>query len=68
MAEFVVLKDGVLLTFENYDDIPEKFDNLIKFIPDYNEGPHSHEEHEEISLWNEKLKNLMKRETNARSN
>jgi hypothetical protein len=65
MAEFVVLKDGVLITFENYDDIPEKFDNLIKFIPDYDEGPHTHEQHEEMHKLTDIFKELMNRETNG---
>jgi hypothetical protein len=68
MAEFVVLRNGVLETYNNYEDIPEKFDNVIKFVPDYSEGPHTHEEHEELHLWNDKLKQLLKRETNACSN
>jgi hypothetical protein len=68
MAEFVILRNGVLETYDRYEDIPEKFDNVIKFIPDYSDGPHTHEEHDELHLWNEKLKQLLKRETNASSN
>lgn len=68
MAEFVILRNGVLETYHNYEEIPQKFDNVIKFIPDYNEGPHTHEEHEELHLWNDKLKELLKRETNASRN
>jgi hypothetical protein len=68
MAEFVILRNGILETYMNYEEIPETFDNVIKFIPDYSEGPHSHEEHEEIEQWNQKLKQLLARETNASSN
>jgi hypothetical protein len=68
MAEFVILRNGVLETYNNYEDIPQTFDNVIKFIPDYSEGPHTHDEHEELHLWNDKLKQLLKRETNASSN
>jgi hypothetical protein len=68
MAEFVILRNGVLETYINYDDIPKTFDNVIKFMPDYSEGPHTHEEHEELHLWNDRLKELLKRETNASSN
>ena len=66
--EFVILRNGILETYDKYEDIPEKFDNLIKFLPDIPDGPHTHEQHEEIDSWNEKLKELLKKETNARSN
>lgn len=63
--EFVILIEGQLHTFTKYEDIPEKFDNVIKFLPEVPEPPHTHEQHEEIDTWNEKLKLLMKRETNG---
>jgi hypothetical protein len=63
--EFVILKNSKLETFTEYEDIPEKFDNLIKFLPEIPEPPHTHEQHEELDLWNERLKELMKRETNG---
>lgn len=63
--EFVVLIKNKLETFTKYEDIPEKFDNLIKFLPEIPEPPHTHEQHEELDLWNERLKELMKRETNG---
>lgn len=61
--QFVILKDGILYEYERYEDIPESFDNVIKFIPEIPAGPHTHDQHEEIETWNEKLKELMKRET-----
>lgn len=63
--EFVILIEGQLHTFTEYKDIPNKFDNVIKFLPEVPEPPHTHEQHEEIDTWNEKLKLLMKRETNG---
>jgi hypothetical protein len=66
--EFVILKNGVLETYNKYEDIPEVFDNLIKFLPDIPDGPHTDEQHEEIDSWNEKLKELLKKERNASSN
>ena len=63
--EFVLLINGKLKTFSEYDDIPEKFDNVIKFLPDV-----SHEEVDhsgENNIWNDRLQELMKRETNASS-
>ena len=63
--EFVLLVKGELKTYTNYEDIPDKFNNLIKFLPEIPEPPHTHEQHEELGLWNERLKELMKRETNG---
>lgn len=60
---FIILRNGILETYHKYEDIPESFDNLIEFLPEIPEGPHTHEEHEEIDSWNDKLKELMKRET-----
>lgn len=62
--EFVVLRKGILETYNKYEDIPDIFENLIKFIPEIPDGPHTHEQHEEIDSWNDKLKELLKRETN----
>jgi hypothetical protein len=61
--EFVILRDGILETYDKYEDIPESFDNVIRFIPDFSEDPHTEEEHEELSFWSIKLKELMGRET-----
>ncbi len=66
--EFVILKNGVLETYNKYEDIPESFDNVIKFLPEIPDGPHTDEQHEEIDSWNDKLKDLLKRERNASSN
>jgi hypothetical protein len=63
--EFVILKDGKLETYHEFDDIPLSFDNLIKFAPVIPDGPHTHHQHNEIDTWNEKIKILMQRETNG---
>ncbi len=61
-GEFVVLIGKDLHTFENYEDIPEEFDNVIKFLPDYPPGPHTEEDHQYIHTFRSKLKELMQRE------
>lgn len=66
--EFVVLRKGVLETYDKYEDIPEDFEHIIKFLPDIPDGPHTDEQHEEIDSWNDKLKELLKKEKNASSN
>ena len=60
--EFVILRNGILENYDKYEDIPKSFDNVIKFLPEIPPGPHTHEQHEEIDSWNDKLKELMKRE------
>ncbi len=61
--KFVIRINESLLEFSNYDDIPSEFDNLISFEPEVPPEPHTEEQHEEIEAWNDKLKELMKRET-----
>ena len=63
MHEFVILLNGELKTYNNFEDIPKKFDNLIKFNPYHIPGPHTEEEHEINAQWLGKLKELMTRET-----
>jgi hypothetical protein len=59
---FVLIVDGELKTFYDYNDIPEDFDHVIKFMPDVPPGPHSHEQHEEMDKWTEMLQQLMAKE------
>lgn len=65
--EFVILRKGVLETYDDYEKIPVDLDHIIKFLPFIPDGPHTHEQHKEIDLWNEKLQNLLQLERqNAR--
>lgn len=65
---FKVLLNGELVTYTNYNDIPEKIDNLIEFLPDYPVGPHTLEEHTHMESYVLSLTDLLRRETNASSN
>ena len=65
--EFVVLIGKELKTYTRYEDIPEEFDNVIRFMPEVPEPPHTQEQHEEVESWNKKLQMLMEKEY-ARSN
>lgn len=64
---FVILVDGILKTYNEYDSIPDSFDNVIEFRPCVSPGPHTDEQHEEIEQWNERLRELIKRERNHAS-
>ena len=62
-GEFDITIDGVVYRYTNYDDIPMVFDNLIRFEPEVIPEPHTEEQHEIMESYNDKLKELMKRET-----
>jgi len=64
---FRIMKDGVIKTYNKYEDIPESFDHVIKFVPCIPPSPHTQQQHDEIGSWNKKLEELMRRE-NASSN
>ena len=58
--EFTFLVDGELVTFTEWENIPDKFDHVIKFLPDV-----SHEEVDhsgEHNIWNDRLQELMQKE------
>ena len=66
---FIIKEGNELITYTKYEDIPMVFDNVIKFEPEWPEAPHTDDEHEYMETFNDKLKELMKRErTYASSN
>ena len=72
MAEFQLVVNGILETYTKYEDIPDTFENVIKFLPDLPEpegedGNHTDEQHAEMARWNGRLQALMGKER-ARSN
>jgi len=67
MAEFQFIINGELVLYDKYEDIPEDFEHVIRFIPDIPPEPHTEDEHAEIALWNIRLQELMEKER-ARSN
>ena len=72
MAEFQLIVNGILETYTKYEDIPDTFENVIKFLPDLPEpegedGNHTDEQHAEMARWNGRLQTLMEKER-ARSN
>lgn len=68
MHEFIIKDKGKLYHFSKFEDIPLEFDHLIKFVPEVPEPPHTEIQHDEIHSWNDKLKELMRRERNASNN
>lgn len=65
MAEFqFLLHDGSFVTYDDWENVPEdlEFRNVIKFIPDYPEAPHTEDEHAVMAVWNDRLQELLERE------
>lgn len=60
--EFVIIRNGLIETYFNYEDIPSDLEHVIRFLPDIPDGPHTPEQHEEIDGWNEKLQKLLELE------
>jgi hypothetical protein len=60
--KFLILIGNKLTEYSEYEDIPEVFDHVIQFLPEIPEEPHTHDQHDEIEKWNDKLQELMKRE------
>jgi hypothetical protein len=58
--KFVVLKNGNLETYTEFDQIPWDFDHFISFKPDLPPPPHTEDQHRSIDEWNNKLQALMK--------
>jgi hypothetical protein len=58
---FVILNNGVLETYNKFENIPQSFDDVIKFEPKAPPPPHTEEEHEEMETYSSKLDELMKR-------
>ena len=61
--EIIILLNGELKTYERWEDIPKKFDAVIKFNPYMPPPPHTKEDHEEIESWMPRFQELMKRGT-----
>lgn len=60
---FKILVDGQVRKYIRYADIPESFDNVISFLPDWPEGPHTEEQHEFLDGLHEVLVlDLLRRE------
>jgi len=65
--EFVIIRNGNIETYTDYDAIPLDFEHVIKFLPEIPEPPHTEEQHDEIEKWPARLEKLMEIER-ARSN
>ena len=67
-GEYLIMVAGELITYTDYNDIPNTFDHVIKFNPDWPPSPHTQEDHDYMETFNDKLQVLMGIEKNASSN
>lgn len=58
-GRFDLIVDGVLRSYQRWEDLPAVFDHVVRFEPDITPAPHSEEQHEEAALWNARLQQLM---------
>ncbi len=58
-GRFDLIVDGVLRSYQRWEDLPAVFDHVVRFEPDIPPAPHSEEQHEEAALWNARLQQLM---------
>jgi hypothetical protein len=61
-GSFTVRIGRDLFTYDDTDKIPQEFDFLISFLPDYPKGPHTEIQHEEIASFMDMMKELQSRE------
>ena len=61
IGKFVIKRNGKLETYNEFDNIPNSFEHLISFKPDYPPEPHTEEQHNQMSKFDNYLKELMTR-------
>ena len=69
IGEYIVKIGNKLFDYTNVDDIPEKFDHLIKFVPIEPPEPHTQADHDIlIHFLSSLMKYLRENKNNACSN
>jgi hypothetical protein len=61
IGEFIIKRGGKLEKYQNYNDIPNQFEHVISFKPNYPSEPHTEEQHNQISKFDDYLKELISR-------
>lgn len=62
-GKFIIRMHGEDVTYTNYNTIPHQIGAVISFMPDYPEPPHTEEEHRLIHSFQDKLQELIQRES-----
>ena len=61
IGEYTVKIDNKIFEYTNANDIPKKFDHLIKFVPTEPPEPHTQEDHDYINTFPNKFREVFKR-------
>jgi hypothetical protein len=67
MSEFQFIVNGELVTYDKYEDIPDKFEHVIRFEPNVPDEPHTEDDHAKMAVWNTRLQELMEKERARRN-
>jgi hypothetical protein len=59
-GRFDVIVGGVLRSYQRWDDLPDVFDQLVRFEPDIPPPPHTPEQHAGIEAWDARLQELLR--------
>jgi hypothetical protein len=60
-GEFVIRINGKLEKYNKFNDIPNSFEHIISFKPDYPPEPHTEEQHHQMAKFDDYLKELITR-------
>jgi len=52
-GEFVIRRNGKLEKYNKFNDIPSSFEHVISFKPDYPPEPHTEEQHNQMSKFDD---------------
>ncbi len=61
-GEYIVRVAGEIKQYSHFNQIPDDFQNIIKFLPAIPPGPHTHEQHEAIDQLPKIFQTFMKKE------
>ena len=67
-GRFIVKRGGHYVLHTDYNEIGLPFDELIAFEPEWPEPPHSEEDHRLMDSFTPKMRDLIRRNRDARSN
>ena len=57
-----MILDGQVAEFDRWEDLPERFDHLVRFLPQIPPPPHTPEQHADAEAWVGRLRAAMERE------
>jgi len=60
-GDFIVRVDGEVQSYTDYNDVPQEVEAVIKFVPNIPADPHTLQQHEDISKWNDEMLGLVDR-------